>query len=457
MKTSNKAWMVMVVLACGSALWAQSSRPAATTAPAAAAATGPGTVTGDNVYIRAGFSTNYYPVLKVHKGDKVNVLRSEYGWLEIAPPAGAFSLVEKSRVDKTGENAGTTNDVVQVYTGSDLSSDHYAKQVKLGKGESVRIIGETAEGDFYKITPPEGASVWISADFVRTGAAGDAPIEPVKTGELSKAQREAVAAVKTMAAETSKKKTTPAPSTGAPISDAPASKANAQQLQTNRDSMRAIEAEIADELRKDPTQQNLEPMVGKLNVLAEQSEDITAQIYAKSRIEQLRIKMELAAAVSEMQQLRTEAVSKADEIAAERARQKAQETTIKIDDIAARGEIRVSGLYDGSGGRAKRWRLVDPKTSRTIAYFELAPGSAIDPVQYYGKYVGVRATSYQLLHGTVPPLPVYVVESIEVQDPNKPVRSGGIQKEAIASPAPKVVPASQPSVSTPPATRPAAQ
>jgi len=325
----------------------------------------------------------------------------------------------------------------------------------LQKGDQVRIVGETAEGDFYKIAPPPGATLWISADFVKRGAAAaaaESTIEPVKAGELSKAQRDVAAG--------GKKATIVEPVKKTPVAAAPpVPKPDPALTQAYRDRIRALEAEIADELRKPPADQNIEPIVGKLNELLNQKEDITAQVYAKARIRDMEDQMALAAAVVEMKQLREETELKADEIARRRAEQRARESEFKIDEIAARGEIRVSGLYDGSGGRAKRWRLVDPKTSRTIAYFELAPGCNVDPVQYYGKYVGVKATSYQLLHGTVPPLPVYVVTSIELQDPNKPSSRDIVRKDALASPEPRLVdaPASQPSVSPAPATQPTAR
>lgn len=464
MKTLNKAWMALIVLACVGSLWAQATRPAPTATPAEADSSATvgstGAVTGNDVYVRSGFSTNYYPVIKLHRGDQVTVLRSQFGWLEITPPPGVFSLIEKSRVDKSGDTAGVVNDTAQVYAGSDLNSDNYAKQVRLSKGDTVRIIGETAEGDFYKIAPPPGATVWINADFVKRGgaaAAGTAAaaptaagIEPVKPGELSKAQLD-TAVARPPVIEPARRTTPAAP---------PAPRLDPTLAQTHRDLMRVIEAEIADEMRKSPGDQNLEPIVGKLHPMAEQTQDITAQVYAKTRIEQLKEQMELAAAVVEMKQLREEAISRADEIKRMRDQQRLEELVIRVDDIAARGEIRVSALYNGTGGKAKRWRLVDPKTSRTIAYFELAAGSTLDPVQFYGKYVGVRATSYQLLHGTVPPLPVYVVTSIEVQDPAKatPSRHDVIRREALASPEPRLVdvPASQPSVSRTPETQPAA-
>jgi hypothetical protein len=142
-------------------------------------------------------------------------------------------------------------------------------------------------------------------------------------------------------------------------------------------------------------------------------------------------------------------MAQADAIAREREAWKLRQAVYKIDDIVARGEIRVSGLYTGDGGKAKRWRMVDPKSDRTIAYIELPAGSAIDPVQYYGKFVGVRAVSYELLHGTVPPLPVYVINDIQVLDPNAPQKAGVISREEIASP--------NPPLAAPPATQPSAE
>jgi hypothetical protein len=107
-------------------------------------------------------------------------------------------------------------------------------------------------------------------------------------------------------------------------------------------------------------------------------------------------------------------------------------------------------MYTGSAGQARRWRQVDPKTDHTTAYIEVAPGIAIDPVQFYGKYVGVEATSYQLLHGSVPPLPVYMVRNIKVTDPNAPIEPI-IRREALASPpSPSSQPAGEKAVASQP-------
>jgi len=132
-----------------------------------------------------------------------------------------------------------------------------------------------------------------------------------------------------------------------------------------------------------------------------------------------------------------------------------------LDTIVVRGEIRVSGIYDGSANRPKRWRVVDPKSGRTLAYIEVPKGSPIDPVQYYGKYIGVRASGCRLLRGTIPPAWIYTVEEISVLDPaaqskepaGQPAGKALRRVAMKASPAPTAVPATQPAAA--PGTAPA--
>ena len=437
------AGMVLVGLwaAVGSA-WAQS--PTMPTPPAAAqltaATTAPadnaGAVKGSNVYVRSGSNLNYYRVLKLNQGDKVTILREDRGWLEILPPPGAFSLVLKNQIDKASDSVGTAKVIAQVYAGSDLEKQTYAKQVKLDKGDKVNIIGEmkgeTPEGDFHKVTPPEGATLWIRGDLVNRGGKGKSKIEVVRTGELTRTFPELTAATATRpAGNKPPKKATEAVEPSTPQGDF---------SQANRDRIRRVENLIAAQTIKPPADQVFEPIVGELRPLAEQSADPVTQAWAKARMEQLQNQMELTAALGEMRALKDKATADANEIARRRAEMKRQMDDWMVNPIVARGEIRVSGLYTGAGGQAKRWRLVDPKTERGIAYIEVPPNSSIDPVQFYGKFVGIEATSYQLQHGTVPPLPIFLVKNIKVMDANAPV-DPIIRREAIASPA---APSSQP-------------
>ncbi|MBP7933215.1 MAG: SH3 domain-containing protein [Phycisphaerae bacterium] len=424
------AWTCWIVLsAFATAAWAQATtqpaaevKPAAETAPPAtkpaaettAGESKTGRVRGNDVYVRSGYDASYYPVTKLNRGDEVTVLGSVFGWLEIMPPAGTYSLVEKTRVDRptADDQVGVLNDTAQVFAGSNLNDRKYAKQIKLVKGDRVKIIGESADGGFYKIEPPPGATLWIKGDLVdRTGRLDDevatrpAKIETVRPGELA-GEKATTGKVTLDGGQPRLEKPRP---TTAPAE--PETGVGKYQMEIT-----AIEAEIAAETVKPVDQRRYEPIIKKIQPLADQSEDLTAQTYGKYRITQLQRMIELVAAVREMRELKDRALTDAERIARERAK-----ITVKPapppDEIAVRGEIRVSGLYDGSSNRPKRWRVVDPKTDRTLAYIEVPAGSPIDPVHYYGKYVGIRASEQRFLQNTLPPVPVFVVREITVQDP----------------------------------------
>lgn len=442
-RRQQAAWTCWIVLsAFTAAAWAQATtRPEA---EAVAAATKPavdavpatdappveskiGHVRGNDVYVRSGYDASYYPVTKLNRGDEVTIVGSVFGWLEILPPAGTYSLVEKTRVDRpTGDDhTGVLNDTAQVYAGSNLNDRKYAKQVKLSKGDQVKIIGESADGGFFKIEPPPGATLWIKGDLVdRTGrlvgedSTKTTRIEKVQPGELTSGERSATSKVTPDIDQPRLEKVTPA----TVVQEPPASPGKYQMEIT------AIEAEIAAETVKPVDQRRYEPIITKLQPLADQSEDQTAQMYGKYRIQQLHRMIELVAAVREMRELKDRALTEASRIAQDRDKIKVKATPLP-DEVVVRGEIRVSGLYDGSANRPKRWRVVDPKTDRTLAYVEVPAGSPIDPVQYYGKYVGIRASEQRFLRDTLPPVPIFVVREITVQDPSTSVRS-------VAAPAP---------------------
>ncbi|NLX14823.1 MAG: SH3 domain-containing protein [Phycisphaerales bacterium] len=394
------------------ALVPAAEQPSLTESPSAGASQA-GQVTGDNVYIRSGSNQNYYPVMKLGRGASVTVVGEEFGWLKILPPSGTFSLVDKNYIDRIDDQTGALNGTTWIYAGSSMSERNYAKQVRVGKGDRVTIMGESADGNFFKIAPPPGAHLWISGDFVsRDGKPVErtttrTPVmETVKPGELRLTDQQANAAL------ASPTPTVPvaAQPTMAPREPAPKIVPEYQRLKD------AIEAEIATEFAKPMAERNFNGAIVKLTPLAEQGDDNIMQLYAQNRIKQLQGHMELAAAITSLRDLRTTAIDEADRIARERERIRVAEAT-RPNDIAVRGMIKVSGIYTGSDTLPKRWRIVDPETDRTVAYIELPQGSPIDPVQYYGNYVGIRASSRRLMTGTVPPVPIFTVAEIEVMDP----------------------------------------
>jgi uncharacterized protein YgiM (DUF1202 family) len=126
-----------------------------------------GIITGDDVYVRAGASQNYYAVTKLNKGDFVEVHDNLFGWYRIAPPAGSYSYISKAYVtpNADGSEGEVTGDKVRVRAPSPAGPDaSYRIQVKLDKGAKVKILG--AEASYYKIVPPEQVYLFVSEKFV---------------------------------------------------------------------------------------------------------------------------------------------------------------------------------------------------------------------------------------------------------------------------------------------------
>ncbi len=125
-----------------------------------------GEVTGTNVYVRSGPGTDHYPCTKLHTGDRVLVLGEELGWYQIAPPPKSFSYVDSAHVQRLpGSRQGQViADQASIRAGSELVSRKNAEQGKLSRGARVEIIGD-ADG-FFKITPPPGALLYMSKQYL---------------------------------------------------------------------------------------------------------------------------------------------------------------------------------------------------------------------------------------------------------------------------------------------------
>ena len=128
-------------------------------------------ITGDDLYIRSGPGTNYYYCGKLNKGDKVTVVSREYSWSCIVPPAGSFSWISMQyvRIDPNKSDIGiVTGDDVRVYAGSDYVKpwSSTTMQGKLNRGDKVKLLGEQM-ADYYKISPPSFAYLWVSTNFTK--------------------------------------------------------------------------------------------------------------------------------------------------------------------------------------------------------------------------------------------------------------------------------------------------
>ena len=98
--TRRAAWMSWAI---GASLVASASGQSTQPAGAGGMVQGKVKAGRTNVNVRSGSDLNYYVVTKLNGGDPVTVVRELFGWVEILPPKGCFSVLDKNYVDKADE------------------------------------------------------------------------------------------------------------------------------------------------------------------------------------------------------------------------------------------------------------------------------------------------------------------------------------------------------------------
>lgn len=212
MRMMRNGLFAAIILTCCALVWAEGSSAPAQPAPAASAAATPtpavvqpagpqfpymAEVIGTEVYVRSGPGTAYYHCGKLNAPQRVTVVAAEANnWFKIVPPPGSFSWISKKyvSVDPAQPTKGTvTEDVVRVWAGSDFVEPMRSSslQTKLNKGASVEIVGNPAgEGDYYKITPPAGAFLYVSGESLKPILPEVKKEEPKKEGPAEAAKPE---------------------------------------------------------------------------------------------------------------------------------------------------------------------------------------------------------------------------------------------------------------------------
>jgi len=332
--------------------------------------------TANNVYVRSGPDTNFYPVMKLNRGDTVTVVGESFGWLKIIPPKGAFSCIDKAFVRREGNVGYVTANRVWVRAGSLLVKDRSSPQTKLNRGDKVVILGE--EGGFYRISPPRSAFLWVAARFFRPVARKPAP--PAKP-----------AAKPTPAA---KPRTKPAPAATQPASrpaTAPATEPTATRPSRPdwQKQLQKAEAALEAELTTPILQQQYDAIVEMYKPLAEQTDDLVVSQIARARLEQIAARRKIQHAYAQVQKIDS-LLKEQMRAAQERAQTITPPSPKVIRGWDAKGILQRSLLFTGCG-TPKLYRLVDPVTHVTIAYVEPV-GSWDERLEaMVGKHVGLRA------------------------------------------------------------------
>lgn len=172
----------IVAMLCGgpSVAWAADSFPYT------------GYVNAPDVYLRSGPGENYYPVLKLERGQQVEVYRHDPGgWYAIRPTQECFSWVSAEFVEPTeGNQAVVKCDRLVARVGSAYSDVRDVIQVRLDRDEIVEVIeakrfnSGLAAQTWYKIAPPAGEFRWVSGKFIDRELTEDEPREPSPENNL---------------------------------------------------------------------------------------------------------------------------------------------------------------------------------------------------------------------------------------------------------------------------------
>ncbi|HBO44646.1 MAG TPA: hypothetical protein DD670_12085 [Planctomycetaceae bacterium] len=128
-------------------------------------------VTAQDVYIRSGPGTDYYPTDKLAEGQAVEVYRHDPGgWCAIRPPKGSFTWVSSRYLEPAGNGlAKVTNPRIAARVGSRFSPVRDIIQVRLNQDELVEVLESSSRGgddDWTKIAPPSGEFRWIHSRYL---------------------------------------------------------------------------------------------------------------------------------------------------------------------------------------------------------------------------------------------------------------------------------------------------
>jgi hypothetical protein len=139
-----------------------------------------------DIYVRSGPGSKYYPTARLKAGDRVTVRRHDPGgWYMIVPPTGSFSWVPARYVRRgTDPATGTisTNNVIARVGSFESDVRDVVSAPPLRQGDEVRILGEkmlpAKEGEtqlWYRIEPPRGEWRWMMGKYLVPQAAGAGP------------------------------------------------------------------------------------------------------------------------------------------------------------------------------------------------------------------------------------------------------------------------------------------
>ena len=374
-----------------------------------------GEIAGDDVYIRSGPAQVYYPVGKLHKSDKVIVLKEMFGWAQIEPTPQCFSYIAKefvlinpkptptnpamNRGDRTPlpkiqQDQPTpttpkpssspeiklktapktpsikspqpvigivTADHVRVRAGSLLVPPANADevQIKLNKADTVTIIGQ--RDNYYKIVSPPKCYFWVSLNYIKR----EGSVTPLL-----------LAAYRSRATRTLSNAKTPSESDSSLFagSDRNAYQTAAQMLkdqmekplgQRNFKPIRFIIADLLETASSDAAEKSAQSLSRLVN-----RQELVQDTWKRSQLQDQQLKITLARIDDMVQKL----------VATERPPHMAPEETV------VKGRLAPSSIFTAKNEN-QRFLVLDDK--ERIIYYAISARQTIDLNNWTGKRLSI--------------------------------------------------------------------
>ncbi len=327
-------------------------------------------VTANEVHLRSRPDQNSVAVARVDRDTVLQaVARDPYGWYQVVPPPGVFSLVAVEYIDRRSATEGvvsTRSGTLRVRVGSLLYEVDPLKmevQARLERGAKVQITGE--QGDWLKIEPPPGVFLHVSGEFVT-------PVSEDVAARLRTATSRPVRAAESVPAKAAAARPAAGPDLSGPWG---------QKLVQ-------VEALIETEGSKPLAEQVWDQPLALLEPLAAQRQEPMVARLARAWIEQLRRQVADKAAVQAAEQTLRQSARGRARFEREQARIERLRHAATRPACDARGELIRSSIGGEPAGQP-RYKLQDPLTRRLEAYIELAPQAKADLERLVGQYVGV--------------------------------------------------------------------
>jgi uncharacterized protein YgiM (DUF1202 family) len=344
-----------------------------------------GAINASDVFVRSGPGDNYYPAMKLDRDAPVKVVGIKFDWLKIAPPDGSFSYVAKAFVDRQPNGTGIVNrDEVNVRAGSTLNPMKTSVQAKLSKGQTVTILNE--EDEYYRITPPAGAYLYVNQQFVTpvraiSGAVASVTPRSIGAGSTASATETegGVQAPTTAPSEAQASAAQPrvwsSIASATPASTQPSADAEFDKLETQfiEAGSKKIAEQPIDEL-----------LAGYQKILASGALPESMRRIADFRVTTLKSRQEAREQLLAVQKMQQEAEKRRQALKSE---QEELQEQIKRNDVqlfTAVGTLRTSSYQQGP---QMLYRLTDPATGRPVVYLRTS-----DPknASMIGQFIGVK-------------------------------------------------------------------